>query len=321
MKRKIPPAIVLLAVLAAAAPACSSRGFPMNLFASPTYTPTPTSTRTATFTVTSTQTRSRTPTMTPTASNTPTPSLSPTPVRYALGQTMNNPHGYSFRYPANWGMDPRQELYGAYTLFGGGKMQVELWIGICNGDPCLADLPDGVPVTIGGKKGESGDCSNGAGTCWGASIFLGDGRFFRLSVENLGTAEPNEVQSAFNAIAGTVRFFPPHVTPCDDAPDETYGLTPENPIRIGGGGDDLSRIHGFMYGLGGAGGMEPLYYKWAGTYPQSGALLDVYVVHYMYESGSPGPAATFYFDRHSYERPMAPYEFPCRGGYFPFGEP
>jgi hypothetical protein len=152
-------------------------------------------------------------------------------------------------------------------------------------------------------------------------IPLGDGRYFTLSVEDLGGADPNEVQSAFNAIAGSIRFFPPHVTPCDFAPNETYGLTPENPIRIGGGGSDLSRIRGFMHGLDGAGGMEPLDYKWAGTLSQGGILLDVYVVHYEYESGSSGSEATFYFDRHSYERPLAPYGFPCTAGYFPFGEP
>ena len=322
MKKKILPMAALLAILSALLPACSSRGFPLGLFATATSTPTPTSTPTATASIPSTTTVTRTPTQTFTPSNTFTPTLTFTPVKFALSQSWENPHGYSFRYPAGWSTDPRLDLDGALTLFGPGSLVVDTAISQCRSDPCLDDSSDGEVLTVGGQQGLRRDCSPGDGLCWMASIPLGDGRLFSLQVESHGEAGPNEVRSAFDSIAGSVRFFPPHVTPCNFAPDETYGLTPENPIRIGGGGEDTSRIRGFMYALGGAGGMEPLYYKWAGTISQGGRLLDVYVVHYEYESpGAAGPEATFYFDRRSYERPLAPFGFPCTAGYFPFAEP
>jgi hypothetical protein len=44
-------------------------------------------------------------------------------------------------------------------------------------------------------------------------------------------------------------------------------------------------------------------------------------VHYETEAGTSGPDTMLYFDRYSYERPLAPVGFSCMGYYFPFGEP
>jgi hypothetical protein len=335
MKRSVRSAAALLVFLLAA---CSNRGFPFSLFASPT--PIPTAAAIPTHTLTSTRTHTRiptqsstrmptwtfrptfTPSTTLTASLTPSLTRSPTPVRYVLDRSMENPHGYSFRYHSGWGMDPRQYLDGGVILFGPGMMLIEIGVGNCRSDPCVQDSPDGLALAIGGKQGLRLDCSQGEGLCLEASIPLGDGRFFYLQVQSQGDAGQNEVQSAFQAIAGSVRFFPPHVTPCDFAPDETYGLTPENPIRIGGGAGGYERIEDFMFALAGAGGMELLLYEWTGRLVQDGRTLDVYVVKYSYElPDAYGPEATFYFDRFSYERPLAPYGFPCTASYFPFGEP
>jgi hypothetical protein len=329
MRTKFLPVIVLLAVLAAAAPACSSRGFPMNLFASPTHTPTNTRTSTPTFTVTKTptrtptQTRSLTPTVTFTPSLTPTPTRTPTLVTVVLAARWENAHGYSFRYPQGWGVNPTMLLDGMYTFFGSGLV-VEISMSKCNYDPCVGSAAEDAAMTIGGVEGIVRDCTEEHGDgCLVALVPLDDGRFFKLQVES---REPGRWENlgpaVFQAMAGSVRFFAPHLTPCDYAPDETYGLTPENPIRIGGAGAGIARIEDYLYALGGAGGMEPLVYKRTGSLLQGSTLLDVYVVKYSYEAPDAyGPEATLYFDRFSYETPLAPFEFPCMGGYFPFGPP
>jgi hypothetical protein len=328
MKRKILLAAVLLALLSTLTPACSGRGFPFGLFATATYTPTPTSRPTATATVTSTPTKTRTPTRTRTPTVTWTPSITPTPiptltqVRVLLSSVWENPHGYSFRYPKGWAVNPTGELDGYYTFFGPDTL-VEISMGKCHNDPCLADSADGMPVTIGGLEGLSWDCSGGELGCREVSIPQGDGRLFTLHVESNGLDRwQSEGSAVFQAMAGSVRFFAPHVTPCNYTPDETYGLTPENPIRIGGWAGGYARIEGYLFGLGGAGGMEPLIYRRTGSVIQGGRTLDVYLVYYEYEAPDAfGPEANLYFDRYSYERPLAPFGFPCTAGYFPFGEP
>ncbi len=350
MNKRILLAAILLALLAIT-PACSGRGFPYGLFGTATSTPTPTSTPTATATITPTPTKTRTPTVTEpptatfTASITPTPTATVTQVKLVLGGRFSNLLGYTFRYPQDYIMNPFEELSGMYTLFGpemattvflsaylgpeerSAEQVMESTLRNIGSDLSDAVIEDPAAVTLGGVQGLSAgwsgvDSRRSAVGGRVAVIPLEDGRYFFLQVESTGLDRwQSEGSAVFQAMAGSITFFKPQVTACDFPPDETYGLAPENPIRIGGGAGGWARIEKYMLGVSGPGGLEPLRYRWTGSLAQDGTTLDVYMVHYETEADTSGPETTLYFDRFSYEAPAAPAGFTCMGYFFDFGAP
>jgi hypothetical protein len=290
-----------------------------------TGTPQPafTGTPSLTPTLSATQT-SLSPSPTWTASTTYTPFPPSTMAYIVLDAGHQNPHGYSFRAPVGWSIDPTRELDGTYILFGPGSGTiVYLGVGICLTPSCLPDSVDGISLRLGGRKGLSWDCSSSANGCRTVQIPLGDGRFLGMRVESSSRDRwTSEGLPAYQAIAASFQYFQPHVTPCEQSFDPNYGLVPENPIQIGGGALGLQRIEGFMYGLSGTGGTLPLLYERQPEYALHGLALDVYTAQYSYGTdGVNGPRVTLYFDRYSYQQPLAPIGFSCAAHYFPFGEP
>jgi len=260
-----------------------------------------------------------------------------------LESRLENPFGYSFRYPKGFIINPFEELYGIYYFYTSdpdvltglyiesyeysSEMSVDQVLDkALKGRAKTPVFEEPVPLMIGGVEGLSvvWSAKSGQNVSGGrvAVVPQGGNRFFKLVIECQGPyLWGSEISAIFQAIADSVIFFKPEVTPCFWAEDETYGLTPENPIRIGGGGAGWERIKMYFYGLSGPGGLETVHYQWTESLSHEDTMLDVYLAYYETEIGSFGPETNLYFDRSSYERPMAPDGFACMGSHFPFGEP
>ncbi len=343
-------------LLAAMLPACSAGVFPSNLgaFSTPTPSNTPLPTSTITLTGTSTATLAptktltpaitRTPTITLTASITPTRTITVTPLSVHLGSRLESSFGYSFRYPPDYVINPFEELYGMYWAYDfdhelnatlllesqeyPSEMSVGQVLDKASRDKAYKTVfEDAVPLTIGGVAGISvawpPDTARSQPGVRIAVIPQGGNRFFmKLSIEcSRPFFRGSEASAVFLAVADSIIFFKPEITPCEWAQDETYGLPSENPIRIAGGGAGWDRIDAYFYGVSGPGGLETVRYEWMYSLSRSGTSLDVYLAYYATEIGGFGPETTLYFERHSFERPMAPDGFVCMGAHFSFGEP
>ena len=353
MRIKLILCFLLLTLLLAA---CSAGGFPFNLFATatptapmPTSTITLTSTRTATLTptISLTPTITRTPTVTFTASITPTPTITATQIHVLLGSRLESPFGYSLQVPMGFTIDSFEELDGIYWLSNAEMrtvmyivsidyyaelsvdemmMIVEHAVKIVNPEVTNPIYDDAMPLTIDGIEGLSVAWT---GINYGEPV---DGRvaaipqegyfLFILCTQSTGLEKwDSEGSAVFQAVANSIKLSKPELTSCLLAEDETYGLSPENPIRIGGGEAGWDRIQKFFYGLNEPGGFKTVHYQWTESISRDGTTLDVYLAYYETQAGTFGPETSLYFDRYSYEPPMAPQGFKCMGSYFPFDEP
>jgi len=101
---------------------------------------------------------------------------------------------------------------------------------------------------------------------------------------------------------------------CAVSTDDTYGYTPENPVKVGGGAfDGPGRERAYLDNLLGPNG-EALSYERRGSIPHGDTILDIYVV-----SGL-GQAVELHLDEYSYAPLLAPVGFTCKGE-FPLGAP
>ena len=97
---------------------------------------------------------------------------------------------------------------------------------------------------------------------------------------------------------------------CPISQDATYGVTPENPIRIGGdvfGGP--SRARAYFENLRGPNG-EIITYTRGGSFESDESILDLYKVTY-----PDGAALTIYIDHYSYEPVQAPIGLTCEAAF------
>ncbi len=101
---------------------------------------------------------------------------------------------------------------------------------------------------------------------------------------------------------------------CPISSDSSYGTTPENPIRVGGGmwlgpSSERAYLDNLMDRMG-----NPLTYERKGSLiGPEGNILDEYVVILDERT------YTFYLDEYSFEQPLAPAGFDCFGA-FPLGQ-
>jgi hypothetical protein len=121
----------------------------------------------------------------------------------------------------------------------------------------------------------------------------------------------------FDAVLSSVRLtqYNPDGSQCAQATDPTYGFTPRNPIRVGGGAEDGPRRESlYLGGLSGPNG-EEVTDQSIGSEMVGDMVLDGYAVNIQ---GYPG-IKTLYFDVSVYEEPKIPVGFTCA---FPllFGE-
>jgi len=114
-----------------------------------------------------------------------------------------------------------------------------------------------------------------------------------------------------------VRFLP-NLAACQIATDPTYGLSPENPIRLGSQNlyDGIARMEAYLNTLRGPNFEEISYTRLDPMYNQADQIVDPYEISY---AGLSEPL-TLYFDLYTYEAPMAPAGFTCEAA-FPLQQP
>lgn len=176
------------------------------------------------------------------------------------------------------------------------------------------------PVTVGGAPGVAADLSGTTpqGAMLGrlVSVQPAAGQLFYafgLSPAQLWTTRD---AARFQRLVSGVAFFPlGSQFGCPRSLDPTYGFSPDNPIRIGGGPAAPQREAAYLGALVSATG-QPLPFQPAGSQAFGDRTLDVYAL-----AGAPeGQPAALYFDPNSYETLFAPVGFGCVGA-IPVGAP
>lgn len=100
---------------------------------------------------------------------------------------------------------------------------------------------------------------------------------------------------------------------CKISTDPGYGLTPDNPIRVGNTkiSDGLERQERYLKALRGPNFEQITYTRLNPLYNSAGEIVDVYSVSY---PGLPEPV-NLYFEIFQYEDPQAPIGFNCEGPF------
>ena len=272
------------------------------------------------------------------AKATPTETPSPTPTATAEAaseQQFSWSGGYSFWPPAGYEMQTNggQTLFtgpeGVLSLAGGPEQNssrppeqaMAEALGTINGSMGAAlQAGSPFPVTVGGVSGIGVDLSGTTpqGAMLGRLVTLrpNPGQLFYafgLSPAELWTARD---AARFQRLLRDVGFFPlGSQFGCPRSLDPTYGFTPDNPIRIGGGAAAPQREAAYLGSLivasGGAVPFQP-----AGTQAHGDRTLDVYTI----PGAQAGQPAALYFDPTVYESLFAPVGFGCVGA-IPVGAP
>ena len=269
-----------------------------------------------------------TPEGTPTAEATPTADPSQT-------QQFSWSGGYSFWPPAGYemGVNGGQTLFtspaGVMALAGGPEQNssrppeqaMAEALAAINGSMGAA-LQTGAPfpVTVGGAPGVGADLSGTTpqGAMLGRLVTVrpNPGQLFYafgVSPSELWTARDAD---RFQRMLRDVAFFPlGSQFGCPRSLDPTYGFSPDNPIRIGGGDAAPAREAAYLSVLRAANG-QAVPFQPAGSQPHGDRTLNVYTL-----PGAPGSgAAVLYFDPGVYEPLFAPVGFGCVGA-IPVGAP
>ena len=262
-----------------------------------------------------------TETPTPTATATATPAAEQT-------QQFSWSGGYSFWPPAGYEMSSN----GGQTLFTGAEGMLALAGGpeqnssrppeqalaealaAINGS-MGASLQTGspFPVTVGGAPGVGADLSGATpqGAVLGRLVTVrpNPGQLFYafgVSPSELWTARD---AARFQRLLRDVGFFPlGSQFGCPRSLDPTYGFSPDNPIRIGGGDGAPQREAAYLGALVAANG-QAMPFQPAGSQQHGDRMLNVYTLPRAPGSG----AAVLYFDPSVYEPLFAPVGFGCIG--------
>ncbi len=316
-----PTAVALLPTPTAAQP-------PTAAPSPPTKTPTPRATQRPLSDLVPDETATATP------EPSPTPEVSPTPDP-AQTQQFSWSGGYSFWPPAGYEMSSN----GGQTLFTGAEGMLALAGGpeqnssrppeqalaealaAINGS-MGASLQTGspFPVTVGGAPGVGADLSGATpqGAVLGRLVTVrpNPGQLFYafgVSPSELWTARD---AARFQRLLRDVGFFPlGSQFGCPRSLDPTYGFSPDNPIRIGGGDGAPQREAAYLGALVAANG-QAMPFQPAGSQQHGDRMLNVYTLPRAPGSG----AAVLYFDPSVYEPLFAPVGFGCVGA-IPVGAP
>lgn len=264
---------------------------------------------------------------TPTAEATPTADPSQT-------QQFSWSGGYSFWPPAGYemGVNGGQTLFtspaGVMALAGGPEQNssrppeqaMAEALAAINGSMGAA-LQTGAPfpVTVGGAPGVGADLSGTTpqGAVLGRLVTVrpNPGQLFYafgVSPSELWTARDAD---RFQRMVRDVSFFPlGSQFGCPRSLDPTYGFSPDNPIRIGGGDAAPAREAAYLGALVAAGG-QTVPFQPAGSQPHGDRTLNVYTI-----PGAEGAAGVLYFDPSVYEPLFTPVGFGCVGA-IPVGAP
>ncbi len=155
------------------------------------------------------------------------------------------------------------------------------------------------------------------------ATFLPNTRCFSLIAFTYGADSEAKWQAsgqyAYAKLLGSLRFLDQlQAATCQISADPSYGLTPDNPIRVGNTNiaDGLERMELYLNTLRGPGFEEISYTRLNPLYNTQREIVDAYTVTY---AGLAGPM-TLYFEIFKFETPQAPLGFNCEAP-FPLSAP
>lgn len=261
---------------------------------------------------------------------TPTPAASPTPTATPVMEQIVEQGGYAFWPP--WGYDMRRNAgqtvftnEGGVMLLAGGPDQnparspdqvLGEVLGAIN-QSMIASMQNGpaYPVTVGGLAGQGADLSGSAaiGPMLGRLVTLkpADGQIFYAFAMSPAEAWNARGARDFDRLVNGVRFIPMGSSfGCPQSLDPTYGLSPDNPIRIGGGAASQGREEQYLKTLLGPLGQMVSYQK-VGQESRGDMLLSIYQLNFA-QLEQP---LMIYLDANSYGTPFAPVGFKCNGPF------
>lgn len=270
---------------------------------------------------------------TPTPEGTATAEATPT-TDPALAQQFSWSGGYSFWPPPGYEMQTNggQTLFtspeGVLALAGGPEQNssrppeqamAEALAAINGSMGAALQTGSPFPVTVGGAPGIGADLSGTTpqGAVLGRLVTVRpntDQLFyaFGVSPSQLWTARDAD---RFQRMLRDVVFFPlGSQFDCPRSLDPTYGFSPDNPIRIGGGDAAPQREAAYLGVLRAATG-QAVPFQPAGSQPHGDRTLNVYTI-----PGAPAGQGVLYFDPSVYETLFAPVGFGCVRG-IPVGAP
>jgi len=303
-----------------------------------TATPVPSATPIPTETVAPSPTASATPTSTstpiPTRTNTPTPE--PT---MEFGEVLTiEAGGFSFQALTDYDVDLQETQVGVFSPSGSIFISI---IGVTNNP--TPKTPEEIIEEFVGEVAEAGDGQitygetflvtidgvegmgvHLTGTLFGfpfqgqafAVVRSNTQYIFGLGIANL-TQNPNEWETygsdALERMMGTMKFLGGSAAGgvCPVSLDETYGFTPENAIKVGGGPfEGPAREENYLDNLLAPNGEEISYIR-QGSQPFEETILDIYEVDY---PGLQDPIILF-IDEYAFEELLAPVGFSCSDSF------
>jgi hypothetical protein len=186
-------------------------------------------------------------------------------------------------------------------------------------DEPQALITNNVPGLSVGFKGQLNDLA----VAGKLTTFFPNTRCFSLIAFNSGANAENlwetSGQYAYAKLLDSLRFLDQlQAASCQVSADPSYGLTPDNPIRVGNTNiaDGLQREELYLNTLRGPGFEEVTFTRLNPLYNTAREIVDAYTVNY------PGLAepVTLYFEIFKFETPEAPLGFNCEAP-FPLNAP
>jgi len=188
----------------------------------------------------------------------------------------------------------------------------------------IADLEDVIPealelLTVGGRQAAArrlnGDMFSQDFTGRMVSISTRPGSCITLLAVTLGADRDERWQTegepALQVMLNSMVISEVSTggEPCQVSTDPDYGLSPDDPVRVGNTNlyDGYAREQLYMLALRGPNGETLRYEREGPTNNDAGEILDVYVVTY----GSLTQPIYLYLDMYTYETPLAPLGFTC----------
>jgi hypothetical protein len=171
------------------------------------------------------------------------------------------------------------------------------------------------PVTVGGVASQAVDLtgSTPAGPMRGELVTArpAEGQlFYAFALSPADNWAANGARD-FDRLLNGVRFLPlGSAFGCPHSLDPTYGFTPDNPIRIGGGSGSVEREEQYLNTLRGPLG-QTFAYNRSGIEQHGDKALSIYQITFS-QADQP---LILYLDSSSYTPPFAPVGFNCSGAF------
>lgn len=287
----------------------------------PSRTPAPLPTETLALKATQAHIGALIPTDTPAPTGTPTATPTAQQFMWSGGYSFWQPSDYELR--SEGGQAVLTSRQGVMTLVGGidpnAAQPPDAALGeilAAINQSMVASLQLGPPfaATVDGVAGTGADLSGttAAGQMLGrlVSVRPAAGQLFYAFAVGPAGVWPARGAGDFERLLNGIHFMPLGSSfGCPQSLDPTYGFSPDNPIRIGGGDQAAPGREAAFLGnlIGASGGL--IQFQPAGSQPFGGGTLDIYQIAFQ-QAGQP---VMLYFDRNNFAPLFAPAGFGCLG--------